>query len=269
MKTIEERKKYSKEWYNKNKDKVLLKLKEEYWRNPEKEREKARNRRKVMEEKKKREKEEFYLANKEAIDLKNKIDKEEREKRRREKSRALCRLWNKNNPNYRKEYRRKNKKYFSDYAKRYRKEKPEVIKRNNENHKPKAKEKYDSQPEKNKAKRKRDKERRRSNPNLRMQDLLGKRIRGLIKKNKGVKKCNTNTLIGCDVAFLKKHLESLFLPGMTWGNYGYRGWHIDHIKPCSKFDLTKEEDQKACFHYTNLQPLWGIDNMKKGNRYSE
>ena len=53
---------------------------------------------------------------------------------------------------------------------------------------------------------------------------------------------------------------------MTWKNHGLKGWHIDHIIPCAAFDLTKEEEQKKCFHYSNLQPLWWIDNLKKSNK---
>jgi hypothetical protein len=52
---------------------------------------------------------------------------------------------------------------------------------------------------------------------------------------------------------------------MNWNNYGVKGRHIDHIKPVSKFDLTKEEEIKKCFHYTNLQPLWWDENLKKSN----
>jgi len=55
---------------------------------------------------------------------------------------------------------------------------------------------------------------------------------------------------------------------MTWSNYG-KGWHIDHIKPCASFDLSNPEQQKICFHYTNLQPLWAIDNIKKGAKFTE
>ena len=84
----------------------------------------------------------------------------------------------------------------------------------------------------------------------------------------GYKKSNkTKELIGLDIVEFKKHLESKFQDGMSWSNYGYYGWHIDHIKPCSLFDLSKEEDQKQCFHYTNMQPLWRLDNMKKSNKY--
>ena len=50
-------------------------------------------------------------------------------------------------------------------------------------------------------------------------------------------------------------------------NYGTFGWHIDHIRPCSSFDLTDLEQQKQCFHYTNLQPLWWFDNIKKSSFY--
>jgi hypothetical protein len=74
-------------------------------------------------------------------------------------------------------------------------------------------------------------------------------------------------LIGCAPLELRAHLESLFLPGMTWNNYGE--WHIDHIKPCALFDLTDLEQRKQCFCFTNLQPLWAIDNIKKGAKYGE
>jgi hypothetical protein len=52
---------------------------------------------------------------------------------------------------------------------------------------------------------------------------------------------------------------------MNWGNHGKYGWHIDHIKPCASFDLTKPEHQRECFHYTNLQPLWATTKIAKEN----
>lgn len=72
-----------------------------------------------------------------------------------------------------------------------------------------------------------------------------------------------------NVEALKKHLEGKFKPGMNWENYGFRGWHIDHIKPLSKFDLTDPKQLEKAFHYTNLQPLWWHENLSKGNRFTE
>lgn len=69
-------------------------------------------------------------------------------------------------------------------------------------------------------------------------------------------------LVGCTMDELKAHLESKFLPGMSWDS----DFHIDHIVPCSTFDLRDETQQRECFHYSNLQPLWPLENIKKGSR---
>jgi excisionase family DNA binding protein len=90
------------------------------------------------------------------------------------------------------------------------------------------------------------------------------RMRRALKGN--VKAETSMRLLGCTSAELEKHIASQFKPGMTLDNYGLSGWVIDHIIPCAQFDLTKPEHQKICFHYTNLQPLWAIDNMKKGKK---
>jgi hypothetical protein len=71
----------------------------------------------------------------------------------------------------------------------------------------------------------------------------------------------TMNLVGCSLEFLIVYLASKFTSGMSWDNYGK--WHIDHIKPCINFDMSKESEQHKCFHYTNLQPLWAEDNLKK------
>lgn len=95
---------------------------------------------------------------------------------------------------------------------------------------------------------------------INLRTRVRKALHGLTKASPTVK------LLGCSIVDLKQHLESQFKPDMSWSNYGYRGWHIDHIIPCSHFDLSKRENQFKCFHYTNLQPLWWTDNLSKHNR---
>ena len=73
-------------------------------------------------------------------------------------------------------------------------------------------------------------------------------------------------LLGCSIEELKNHLKSKFESGMNFGNHSFRGWHIDHILPCASFDLSKASERLKCFHYTNLQPLWAEDNLKKGSK---
>lgn len=96
--------------------------------------------------------------------------------------------------------------------------------------------------------------------------LLRGRISAAMKLSGVRKKTKTMDLVGCSISFLKEYIENKFKDGMNWGNHGIYGWHIDHIIPCSLFDLTKEEEQRKCFHYTNLQPLWSVDNLKKSNK---
>lgn len=78
----------------------------------------------------------------------------------------------------------------------------------------------------------------------------------------------TLDLLGCSVEELKIHLSSKFTKRMDWKNYGSR-WEIDHVIPCAAFDLSSPEQQKKCFHFTNLQPLEGIDNRRKGDKYEK
>jgi hypothetical protein len=99
---------------------------------------------------------------------------------------------------------------------------------------------------------------------------LGLNLSNRIKKAlKGYNKGSSRTikLIGCSIAELKKHLEKQFLPSMTWENHNIKGWHIDHIRPISSFNLSDPEQQKICFHYSNLQPLWAEDNLRKNKKY--
>jgi hypothetical protein len=93
------------------------------------------------------------------------------------------------------------------------------------------------------------------------------RRRILLALHGKVKEHHTTHLLGCSIAELKSHLEKQFQLGMNWSNYGIGGWHIDHKRPCSSFDLTNTIQQRACFHYTNLQPLWAKDNISKRDKW--
>ena len=72
--------------------------------------------------------------------------------------------------------------------------------------------------------------------------------------------------LGCTIPELKIYFEKQFQPGMTWHNWAYRGWHIDHIIPLSFFDLTNREQFLQACHYTNLQPMWAQQNWSKGGK---
>jgi hypothetical protein len=180
-----------------------------------------------------------------------------------EKRRLYYNAYNKTEPQ---------KKKRTEYAREYRKDGDnlkkhiELVVRYNNSDVGKEKRKEFEKTDKYKSWVKRNnKEKYKTNENFRLNRCLRSRIRMALG---GYKKSNkTKELIGLDIVEFKKHLESKFQDGMSWSNYGYYGWHIDHIKPCSLFDLSKEEDQKQCFHYTNMQPLWRLDNMKKSNKY--
>lgn len=137
---------------------------------------------------------------------------------------------------YMKIYRQKNKKKIAKQTKQWKKnnrEKLKVIRQN----------KYKNDIE------------------YRLTLLLRSRMKHAL--NGKLKTDTTKKLLGCSLNDFKKYLESKFLKGMSWNNYGRYGWHIDHIIPCASFDLTDPEQQRKCFHYTNLQPLWAEDNLQK------
>ncbi len=96
---------------------------------------------------------------------------------------------------------------------------------------------------------------------FRIRCLLRTRVRNAVRKGKAGSAIED---LGCTVQELRNYLESKFLPRMCWENFGK--WHIDHIRPLSSFDLSvKEEFLEAC-HFTNLQPLWAEENIRKGMR---
>lgn len=90
------------------------------------------------------------------------------------------------------------------------------------------------------------------------------RLQVFLKKKKLSKNDSTFKMLGCSPQKFKKYLEKKFKPGMNWKNHTKHGWHVDHKIPLSSAKNNK--DLERLCHYTNLQPLWAKENMKKGNR---
>lgn len=105
---------------------------------------------------------------------------------------------------------------------------------------------------------------RRKDLNYNIKLLLRSRIHHALK---GLSKVSSSSLaIGCSLEFLKSYIEDKFQPGMTWENWSLHGWHLDHIIPLSAFDLSDKNQFFKAFNYTNLQPLWAKENLKKSNK---
>lgn len=202
-----------------------------------------------------------YLKNKNnpAYIIRKKEASERWRERNRKKISEKSKIYKKNNRNIinitQKKWREKNSDKISKYRK---KEKEYYFKNKHKIHIRKSeygKKNRDKINSKRVAKFK-------SDINLRLLCSLRARFHYLLRnKNKFN---NTIKLLGCSIPDLKKHLESKFTEGMNWENYGE--WHIDHIIPCSVFDFTKIEAQIFCFHYTNMQPMWGKENKSKNCR---
>jgi len=160
------------------------------------------------------------------------------------------------------DYKKKNAKIISKKGKQFRLENPEInkekcriYKKNNPDH-------FKKWVDKNKERRKKYINEYNSDPKNKIKNSLRSRINQLL--NKKYKNPRTLELVGCDYEFLIKYIENKFTEGMSWDNYGYYGWHIDHIIPVSS--VKTEEDIYKLYHYTNLQPLWAKDNLIKSDK---
>lgn len=173
--------------------------------------------------------------------------------------------------NYHKEYRKNNLKRIKEVDKIYRIKNQERIKlvkskwvADNQEYINKQKRQWDKDNKEKLRPIKREKERLRlaNNINYRISKAFSHRLRETLKRTKNG--CKWQSIVGYSIQELKIHLESLFWPGMTWGNYGE--WHIDHIKPISAFSFISINDPefKQCWVLSNLQPLWAKDNLSKG-----
>lgn len=118
------------------------------------------------------------------------------------------------------------------------------------------------------ARRIREKLKRENDPKHKLRVSLRARFTKAFKRKRIDKAGRALDLVGCSIPFLRKHLESKFSKWMTWDNYGRR-WHIDHIQPLNSFDLTKADDRRMAFHWTNLRPLASKKNVAKGAKITE
>lgn len=241
-----DRKEYQKEYRAKNKEKLDLQAKE--YR--EKNKEKAAEYSKIYREKNRehllfkhreywnRTKVERNKKSKEYRDGIGKAIKKETGRKyylkNSEKIKNRIKLYGQNNEQkvkeYKKQYRRDKSEYFKKYMREY------VFNR------------------------------RRSDPIFKLIGIIRGRLRDMLRAQSVEKNTKTIESIGCSLEFLKFHLESQFQEGMSWESHGVKGWHIDHIKPVSSFDLSDPKQLKKCNHYTNLQPLWAKENIIKSNK---
>lgn len=157
--------------------------------------------------------------------------------------------------NSRPEVKEKKKAYKKEYRKR-----PEVVEREKKRTKEYNKKYFSSERYKQKVK-----ERYINEVQYRLVKNERNKRRRVLKKQQTSKKVSYIESLGCTTEFFKSYIESLWLPGMTWENYGKGGWHIDEIRPCASFDLSDPEQYKQCFHYSNAQPLWEKDNIIKNS----
>lgn len=105
------------------------------------------------------------------------------------------------------------------------------------------------------------------NPSRRLRDRLNKRIQQALLTKNVTKRNTTVNYIGCSIEFFKRWIEFQFIDDMSWTNMGK--WHLDHVKPCVAFDLTNEDEVLMCFNWTNIQPLWGPDNLSKSDKIDD
>jgi len=175
-------------------------------------------------------------------------------------AKEYCRAHKKDNILWRKTHKKEKKLYDKTYYQKNKEKRKKQKKIWYKNHK-----KEINEHERNKKK---------TNINYKLAHYLRTRIWSALKGSS--KSQSTMKLIGCSIDFLKKHLESKFKRDMTWNNYGSgwdgRGmqqWHIDHIKPCASFDLSKEEERAKCFNWKNLQPLWAEENISKSDKIKD
>ena len=210
---------------------------------------------------------------------------------RREKGRSYMKAWRKANPEKDKAWKKANPEKQRTYAKTWHESNKEKRKAYNKawykTNEEKCKAKSKAYKEANKERlricnkvwcevnKERRNARRRVWHNERYHDdinfriLCGLRTRLRDALNGKAKSARTMVLIGCSIEEVRAHIERQWKPGMTWDNWGKGNgfWNIDHIRPCASFDLRDQAQQRLCFHWSNLQPLWEEANLIKADKW--
>lgn len=183
-------------------------------------------------------------------------------KKNRDRCNQTVRRWREKNSDYDRVYNKKRwetqKEELKKRNKKYQEENKDKIKA--------ARKKYYKENKKEILKKniKYEMDRRKRDPLYKMSKNLRCRTRIAFKRSRWSKNKSNEIMLGCTYKEAFNHIESQFQEGMTWDNHTNNGWHIDHIIPLS-YAKTEEELIKLC-HYTNLQPLWAEDNLKKSNK---
>lgn len=259
----EKRKQYRKEYYSRNKEKFTKPYSKEYY---------SHNKERILEYRRaynqlnadklisyhkeyrlltKEKQKEHRLLNKEKLKQQAKEHYLHNKEKYLERARAPIRK------EYNKEYYRRNKSKIAQKYKEYKQRNKEKLdlynKEYNKNYRQYNKEKSNQRYSKL----------YKTNTIYKLERILRGRLSNALSKIRA-KKCQpTFDLVGCSIVELKIHIEKQWQPGMNWDNYNLYTWHIDHIKPVNTFDLLDPEQQKQCFHYTNLRPLWSKDNWSR------
>lgn len=147
--------------------------------------------------------------------------------------------WKSANPSYRKEYHERNKDREHTRNNNYARTHREQIRQTHA-------------------------ERYRNDPQYKAAYLLRGRLRNALGGT--AKSDSTKALLGCNWYQFQEWMRYQFLPGMTWANHG-KVWHLDHVIPIAAFDLRIADEQQKCFHWTNFQPLYAEDNLRKNSFY--
>jgi len=164
-------------------------------------------------------------------------------------------------------WREKNPEQFSEYRKLYYENNKDKILAGQKATYQKYKEKYNKRDKKYKKKNhaslmQKRKERIEASPLLQFKERIRQVTKGAFYRLKQDKKFRTNTMLGADWETVKEHFVSQFKDGMTWEAFIAGEIHVDHIQPLAS--AKTEEELIALCHYTNLQPLWCLDNLSKG-----